>query len=276
MDLSQLLTTGVSTWDVVFAVLSVAVGWVAAHYARKGVLALAHRVPNMSEALARYAARFVYYLILLLGVGVALAFLGANVQPLLGIVIIAVVVAVLVLRGVADNFAAGVLIQTRQTVTLGDEITVEGPDEAITGVVTDLNSRSILLRTVDGRTVHVPNSRLLSEPIVNHSTLGRRRSEIQVRVERAGRSVDEIVTLVAAAVSATPSVLADPAPTALVTTVAPDRVVLSATFWLAPADRLAAASAVVRALAAATDAAGWPAVVTLAPPPAALPAPTTL
>lgn len=268
MDLTQFVASGVSTWDVAFAVLSVLGGWLVAHVARRGVVAVARRVPDLSDAVGRVAARLVYYLILLLGVGIALAFLGANVQPLLGIVIIAVVVAVLVLRGVADNFAAGVLIQARQTVRLGDEIAVEGSDGTIIGVVTDLNSRSVLLRTADGRTVHMPNARLLSEPIVNHSTLGMRRGTVEVRLARAsGAPVADAATVAALAAGAA-GVLPEPAPRALVTTVSAERIILSVGFWHPPREGAAVTAAVVEVIASGLETAGRDGTVTstLAPP----------
>ncbi len=261
MDLSQFVTTGISAWDILFAVLSVLVGWILAHFTRKAVLALVRRVPNVTETVVQFAARFAYYVVLLLGIGLALAFLGANVQPLLGIVIIAVVVAVLVLRGVADNFAAGVLIQTRQTVKVGDEVQVEGPDGLLTGVVSELNSRSILMTTVDGRTVHVPNAKLLADPIVNHSTQGRRRSDVQVRLERSA-PLPELTARVTDAVAATPGVLDAPGVRALVTSVSPERVTLRVQFWHPPLDGVPVTSAVVAGVAAAVDDAGWRGTVT--------------
>src|SRR4030095_2421968 len=122
------------------------------------------RVPNMSPAAVRFIGRFVQYTLLLLGIGVGLAFLGANVQPLIAVVVIVLVIVVLVLRGVADNFAASVIIQSRKPVVVGDEITVEGPDgKALTGIIVELNSRAVVFETFDGRTAHVPNGKLLAE-----------------------------------------------------------------------------------------------------------------
>ena len=83
-------------------------------------------------------------------------------------------VLVLALRGIADNFAASVVLQARHPIALGDEI--ESGD--FVGVVTELNGRSVVIRTVDGRTVHVPNGEILQERLVNNSTHGARRSEI--------------------------------------------------------------------------------------------------
>jgi len=264
MDFSQFaLPQGTDWWDVGFAVLAVLAGWLAAHFARKGVVALAARLPNRSPAFALIAGRVTYYIVLLLGVGVGLAFLGANVQPLLGVVIIVAVVVVLVLRGVADNFAAGVLIQTRQTVTPGDEVRLEGLDGTITGTVVELNSRSVILLTVDGRTVHVPNAKLLSEPLMNNSTHGALRSEAQVRVERM-LPVEETFETLRAAAAAVPGV--DPERVrVLATGISPDRITARLQFWHEPARAVPVTADVVRAVAAAFDEAGMRGSVTSDP-----------
>lgn len=187
MDLSQFIPESVTWSAVLLAIAALLGGWIVSHFARRSVIALMRRAPTVSETVASFAARFVAYSILIFAVGVALALLGANVQPLLAMVILIGVILVLVLRGISDNFAAGVLIQTRQTLKVGDELQAEGPDGLVVGIVTEMNARSVLLLTRDGRTVHIPNAKLLSDPIVNDSTHGVRRSEVQVRVELTGR-----------------------------------------------------------------------------------------
>lgn len=265
MDWSQLVPNPVDWWHVILAVVAVGVGWIAGHFARKGVLALSGRLVGVSPGLAQAAARGVYYLLLLLGVGIALALLGANVQPLLGMVIILLVVAVLVLRGVADNFAAGVLIQTRQTVKVGDEIQVEGPDGTLVGTVTELNSRAVLLLTVDGRTVHVPNATLLSEPFVNNSTHGARRSEVQVRLARMGRAVTDLTQLLVEATVAVDGVHSREHVRALTTAVSPERLTVRVQFWHHPLHGVPVTADVIGAISESLESAGIAATVTSDP-----------
>ena len=194
MDFSEFLATPITWWAAIAAVLSVIAGWIASRYAKRGVTGFLARVPNVSPAAVRFAGRFAQYTLLFLGIGIGLAFLGANVQPLIAVVVIVLVIVVLVLRGVADNFAASVIIQTRKPVVVGDEITVEGPDgKALTGTIVDLNSRTVVFETVDGRRAHVPNAKMLAETFTNNSRRSARRSEVQVRVERTDVAVDEIV-----------------------------------------------------------------------------------
>lgn len=274
MDWSQFLPQSVDWWHLLFAGLAVGVGWVTAHFARKGVLALTSRLAGVGPSLAQLASRIVYYLIFLLGIGVALAFLGANVQPLLAIVVVLLVVVVLVLRGVADNFAAGVLIQTRKTVSVGDEIQVDTADGAMTGTVTELNSRAVILLTLDGRTIHVPNSRLLGDPLINNSTHGTRRSEVQVRIARADHSVHDLLDLITTAAHAAEGVDAAHATRALTTTVSPDRLTARVQYWHPPLQRVPVTAVVVESIARALASAGLVGTVTSEPgPPPLVPPP---
>lgn len=119
MDLQDLLPTQIDWWQLLLALVVAITTWVVSRYARRGTTALLRRTPGVPEPVGGAIARFVGYAVLLLGFGIALAMLGANVQPLLAVVVVLGVVAVLVLRGVADNFAAGVLLQARQTVRIG-------------------------------------------------------------------------------------------------------------------------------------------------------------
>jgi small-conductance mechanosensitive channel len=271
------LVAGIQWWQVLIAIIIVIVGWVLAHFARKGVLAVFARAPAFAQVYAAPVARIVQYLIIALGIGMALVALGANVQPVLAFVIIVGVVAVLVLRGTADNFAASVLIQSRQPVVVGDEIQVDTPDGAMVGTVIELNTRSVILVTADGRTVHVPNAKLLADSVVNHSTQHGRRSEVQVRVARsADESLDEVLEALVAAVRAVDGVRADQSVVALPRAVSPERVIAAVQYWHDPAQGITVTADVVRALATDFADRGISAAVTSSSPAAPLTPPDTL
>lgn len=276
MDLTQLIPTDVTAWDIVFAVLAVVGGWIASHFARKGMLTLGRKAPGISDTMVDIAARLVQYVLIFLGVGIALGFLGASIQPVLAVTIIAAVVIVLVLRGVADNFAAGVLVQSRQPVKLGEEILFEGPDGPLTGIVKDLNGRSVIVTTADGRTAHVPNIKLLSDILVNDSRHGARRSEVQVRVARAdGRELATVVDLLADAAAQAEGVHARESVHVLIREISKERWIVRLQFWHHPLHGATVTSGVIATVATALDEASIAAVVTDAPaaPPLASPDP---
>lgn len=262
MQLSDWIPESLSWWDIGLAFVAVIGGWVLSRFAKRGVRALADRTPGITEGMAILAGRITQYTIVLFGIGVALAFLGANIQPLIAIVVVVAVVLVLVLRGIADNFAAGVLLQTRKPIAVGDEIQIEGPDGPLTGTVLELNGRAVVLTTTDGRMVHIPNGTVLREPIINDSTHGARRSEVHVRVRRSDASVDTILDRLLDAVGAAEGVHQSEHPRALVTTLSPERLSARLQFWHHPLNGVTATDAVVRAVGALIDESAWAGTVT--------------
>lgn len=266
MSVDDFFPAGITTAQVVLAILSFVVGWVASHFARTGVLKLALRTPGITDSVAHLAARITQYMLLLVGIGIGLAFLGANIQPLLAMTAIATVVLVLVLRGVADNFAAGVLIQSRQSLRLGEEICVDGPDGPVRGVVVELTGRSVILSSSDGLTVHVPNAGLLSAVLINDSRHGSRRSMIQVRIARtSAHDLSDVITLLTETTASVEGVHSREHVSVLVQSVSPNRWMLAVRFWHHPLHRSSVASAAVIRLSAALESADLDAVITSDP-----------
>ena len=262
VDLATLLA-GIQWWQLVVALIVMVVGWILGRVARRAVLAVFGRAPSLPQSYAYPVARITEYLVVALGIGVALAILGANIQPLLAVVIILGVVAVLVLRGTADNFTAGVLIQSEHPVRIGDEIQVDTPGGALVGTVRELTARSVIMVTADGRTVHVPNAKLLGDSVVNHTAHGARRSELQFRLPRAdGETIEDLLARVAATTTAVSGVHAEPGVRTLATIVMQGRVTGTVQFWHDPTQGLVVRSDVVRALATAFADRGVEATVT--------------
>jgi small-conductance mechanosensitive channel len=192
-------------------------------------VSLLGRVQGVSPDLRALAGRLTSYFVLLIGFGVALTFMGAPIQPMLSAAIIVAVVAALALRGVADNFAAGVIIQTRRPIQLGDRI------EALShhGVVREMNGRSVVIETADGRTVHLPNSKVIDNPLVNSSASSARRTEIQVHSSGVD-DIDGTIEGILAATAQSQGVLDDPAPVATVRSIDHDSITMIVRIWHDP------------------------------------------
>ena len=268
MDLQDLLPTDIDWWQLLLALLVALATWIISRFARRGTTALLRRAPGIPTAVGTAIAQFVGYAILLLGFGIALAMLGANVQPLLAIVVILGIVAILVLRGVADNFAAGVLLQARQTVRIGDETVVEALDSVIAGTVTELNARAVILHAGDGRTRPSPKARLLSDPVVNDSTHGARRSDVEVRVLRDGTTgIDEVLAPLVDAARTAEGVHRHEGVRALVVSVSADRLTVRLQFWHHPLHGALVSAAVVIAVFDALGGLGATGTVTSVPAP---------
>jgi len=261
LDLSQTLTG----WDVAFAATVVIATWIAGRLARRGVLTVLGRVPSaISEDMRLLAGRITKYFVWVIGFGVALSFLGAQVQPLLAAAVLIAAIAALSLRGIAENFGCGLLLQSRKTIQLGDRVETAGH----TGTVKAINGRAVILETVDGRTVHVPNSTVLQQPLINASVQGRRRSDLEVRAAVGVDGVDGLYEAVRAGIAVAPAVDHEVAPSLATVAIEPERVTLLVRLWHQPGARVTARSDAVHAIAGALRDHRIRATV-LAPPPEA-------
>lgn len=248
-------------WHVVLAVAAVAAGWILGRLAERTVRRMLARVQGINEDLRQLAARVTKYFTWMLGLGIALSFLGASVQPVLATSLLVCAVAVLALRGIADNFAAGVVIQTRRPIQLGDEVEVLGH----LGTVQVINGRSVVLETSDGTVVHVPNSKVLQNPLVNNSVVAHRRSDIEVRTAWTD-DIAELQDVIARSLDGLDELLAEPAPSVRVTGTDPARITLLVRVWHPPSRQAPATSSGVIAIAIALRGRNIDATV-IAPPP---------
>lgn len=255
-----LQSSSFGVWDVILAAVVLMLGWLTSGWARRGVAAALSKWSGLGPGPTNLIARLVRYSILLLTVGIVLTVLGAPLQPVLAAVVIVGVVAFLALRGIAANFGAGLVIQARRPVHIGDAIEVEG----IRGRIVEMTGRSVLLRTSDGKTVRLPNTMLLENPLWNDSESGAVRNEFRVRLHDS-QDVDAACSTALSAVES----LAAPAshePEVFVHTVTPGRVDFTVRFWSVYDDRETALSSAVRAAAYALTMAGHPCAVSSDPP----------
>lgn len=245
-----------SGWDITFAILSLVAGFVFGSLAKKAVLAVGRRWPNVSSALVALLARVSKYIIVLLGVGIALTFLGANLQPLIVSAIIVGLIAALALRDIAGNWGAAIVLQSRRPIDLGQWVETQG----YVGTVQDMNARAVIIHTLDGRSVHIPNSSVLDNPLINRSERGDLRTTIQVRM----LSTDSFETLSAAVADAAASAdgVSDRPVQIRATQLADDRMTFGVDFWHDPSAQEIVTSNVIVAVTVAVRTAGISATVT--------------
>ncbi|MFC4223625.1 mechanosensitive ion channel family protein [Lysinibacter cavernae] len=261
-------TSKISGWDALFAVLILLVGIVVAHFAKRAVHALATKFPGLHPELISLTARIVKYAIILLAIGIDLALLGANIQPLLAAVILVAAIGFLALRGIASNFGAAVIIQSRRSIHLGQEIEVLG----FIGTVKQLNSRAVVIATRDGQTIHIPNVDILSNPWVNHSEMGSRRTSVEVRVV-LNEPVERVLAVIVDSAAETHGVHKKHPTTAITRSLSTDLAIFELRVWHAPLNEPATVSAVVASVHEALDAAGYRSTVVWPVPAQALTVP---
>jgi small-conductance mechanosensitive channel len=173
----------------------------------RGVLA-EDVLPRMTlpRGVANSASTMTYYLLLMLGLVVALAAAGFEVSQLaigLGIG--------LGLQAVINNFVSGLILMFERPIQPGDTVELAGT----VGTVRDIGMRSTTFTTFEGADVVVPNGMLLSEKLINWTlSTNTRRVDIPVGVAY-GSDPAQVLGLLAAVADRTENVARQPPPTVL-------------------------------------------------------------
>jgi len=117
------------------------------------------------------------------------------------------VAAGLALSGTFQNFAGGILILLLKPFGLHDDIVAQGQE----GVVTSIQLFYTVVLTYDNRTVIIPNGKLFNEVIVNVNREGKRRIDFELKLGYIVE-VDQVNSIINAAIKSMPGILSKPAP----------------------------------------------------------------
>lgn len=198
-------TNAVTPWDPVWAILSIAIGVVVGRFVRTLIRRYGTKAdlpPNIIDLLGTIAL----WTIVAFSIVVSLTFIGFDAAPLIVFILIVAIVLVIGGKSLIENFGAGVMLQGRAPFEPGDEVTTG----EFTGEVLEVNSRVVVIRTMDNRRVFVPNTVVLQNAIVNLTHDAFRMGEVTVDVAY-GTDLELALSAVLDAVNAAPEVLEEPA-----------------------------------------------------------------
>lgn len=133
--------------------------------------------------------------------GWALSVIDAAPGWLTIIVIAVLIIGALIARPFVEGIATSVIVATREAFSVGDEIEVDG----IIGTVERIANRSTVIRTRDGRRVHIPNSEIIDKTVTVYTAYHERRSSIEVAVA-LDTDLDHIDTVIDDALTAVESI----------------------------------------------------------------------
>ena len=212
--LSYTLTVGevsISLGNVLLFLISVVIAFWAARTIR---LILRDEVLTrmaLPRGVGNSIASLSYYLVLLLGLGIALSAAGFQTSQLT-IVFGALGVGIgFGLQGVVNNFVSGLILMFERPIQPGDVVEISGTS----GQVRDIGMRATRIKTFEGADVIVPNGTLLSDKLTNWTLLDRSR-RIEVSIGLAyGTEPNRAIAVLDAVARDTPGVVAEPAPTVL-------------------------------------------------------------
>ena len=151
-------TSGVTGWDIAAGVAVLVATWPAAVVAGRPTAWAIRRVPRAPDFLPDIARRAARVLVLVVGLAISMNLFGVSVGWFTVTVGVVVLVAILMLRPLIQNLAAGLLLETRPSFEIGDEIETN----AIRGEVIAIDTRCTVIQTRDWERVHIPNTEVLS------------------------------------------------------------------------------------------------------------------
>ena len=228
VTLDQWSTGQLGFADLLIALAIVAVGALLAWLASR----IAKRMARKHEGAARTAFAtggiLLASFVVLFAVALALEVLGFGLGPIL-ILFLLLVVAVLLIRPLITNLSSGVLLQVRGAIEAGNLVQANG----VLGVVREINARSVVVDSSDGRRIHLPNTGVIAGKIENYSTLGRLRSSFELMVSSTA-DLDAVTATLLSTFDDLESVFDEPRPEVQVVRLAGELVVLRAYIWHEP------------------------------------------
>lgn len=222
-------TGGVSAADFgkAFAVIVIAI--ILSIVVRRLLSKYLDRLDQLSDPIASMLTRFAGYTIVTIGILLALPLLGFQLQPAMLLVLLAGVLIFFAARPLMEDFSAGLVLQTRSPFVVGDLIEHEGH----LGTVVEIDGRATVILTPTGVTVRVPNTTILSAPIVNLSADEHRRSTVSVGVAY-GTDLNAAADVLMTAVTGLTHVLEDPAPRVLAKSYLDSSITFDVWIWHRP------------------------------------------
>lgn len=167
----------------------------------------------------------------LLGLLVAVTIMFPSVRPvdLLSLLGISGVAIGFAFKDVLQNFLAGILILLRQPFVVGDQIRYKDFE----GTVEDIETRTTVIRTYDGRRVFIPNGEIFTNAVTVNTAYEARRSEHDVGIGY-GDDPERAAALMVEVMRGIEGVWQHPPPEALVMALGASSVDLRARWWTDP------------------------------------------
>lgn len=159
--------------SVLAAVGILIVGFIIGGWARRRIMRVSARYPNMDETLFNFLANVASYVIIGFAFLFVLNTFGVQTTSVVAVIGAAGLAIGLALQGTLSNVAAGVMIIFFRPFKLGDFVEVNGKS----GTVKDITLNFTELASLDNVQVIIPNAQVWGNTIVNYSVYSTRRAE---------------------------------------------------------------------------------------------------
>ncbi|MFI3313541.1 MAG: mechanosensitive ion channel family protein [Eubacteriales bacterium] len=185
------------------------------------------KIPANFHGVLRTTTRFALWTVALL---MAASSLGFDVTSLVAVFTVLSLAFSLAIQGALSNVAGGFTVLTTQPFQVGEFVEIGG----VSGVIQEIGIVYTKLATVDNKIVLVPNSEVASSKIVNYTSGGTRRVDMQFSA-----SYDDNIDTVKDALRSAcllPMVLTDPAPFVAVNSYGDHAICYDVRVWVNAAD----------------------------------------
>ncbi len=155
--------TPVTLLGLLRVVFILVIAWLLSYMFRRMLDKIAERSEDTGSALYTIG-RLAHYLILLVGMMIALSSVGLDFTNL---ALVAGALSVGIgfgLQSIVNNFVSGLILLFERTLKVGDFIEL---DSGVQGIVMEINVRSTLINTNDNVDIIVPNAELVSAKVTN-------------------------------------------------------------------------------------------------------------
>ncbi|OEF25795.1 mechanosensitive ion channel protein [Vibrio rumoiensis 1S-45] len=216
--------------NIISAILILFVGSFIVKLVSKGVVNLLES-KRVDASMVQFIGSLVRYALLVMVVIAALGSLGVEMASMIAVLASASLAIGLALKGSLSNFASGVLIVIFRPFKTKDHIEVSG----VAGSVQAIDIFHTILTTGDNKMVAVPNSKIMSGPIVNFSRHEARRINFEIGVSYQS-DLKKTKEVIARVLKSEERILALPAPTIGVLALADSSVNIAVRPWVKTAD----------------------------------------
>jgi len=159
-SLGDLAVTPMLLVRIVLFIVTVAVS---ARITRRRLIPLLLSRGRLDEDVKFTVGRISGYLVWIAGVLIGLPTVGIELSSLVIVLSTFGIGLGLGLQKIAENFVSGMILMFERPIRIGDRVIVHD----VTGTVIEIWSRVTMVRTNDNITILIPNSKLISEAVVN-------------------------------------------------------------------------------------------------------------
>ncbi|WP_165423717.1 mechanosensitive ion channel family protein [Ktedonosporobacter rubrisoli] len=143
-----------------------------------------------------------------------------------GLVTVAITVSI---QDILKDLVAGFYILLERPFRIGDQVTIA----THTGKVEDVQLRATKLHLMSGEEVSIPNAQVFGGIVVNNTFYLERRATIAVTLPEENFVPDETANQIISAFNDIDGVMAEPAPTAMFSSFAEQKITLTVRLWIA-------------------------------------------